>query len=85
LIDGRLGEDDTGNVTTFQQMAQEVGTTAPPCVINGKRDLAMIPYSSGTSGVPKGVMLNHHSLIINCIQTTYVVSGTVSVQVIIHY
>ena len=31
-------------------------------------DIAVLPYSSGTSGVPKGVMLTHHNIISNIFQ-----------------
>ena len=31
-------------------------------------DLAVLPYSSGTTGLPKGVMLSHHNLVSNLIQ-----------------
>lgn len=29
-------------------------------------DLALLPYSSGTTGLPKGVMLTHRNLVSNC-------------------
>ncbi|XP_044749927.1 4-coumarate--CoA ligase-like [Coccinella septempunctata] len=35
------------------------------------RELAIIPYSSGTTGVPKGVMLSHHNLVSNMIQVLH--------------
>jgi acyl-CoA synthetase (AMP-forming)/AMP-acid ligase II len=36
---------------------------APPVPIDPRRDLAALPYSSGTSGRPKGVMLTHRNLV----------------------
>jgi len=32
-------------------------------------DLAVLPYSSGTTGLPKGVMLTHRNLVANISQT----------------
>lgn len=37
----------------------------PAIKINPKEDLVALPYSSGTTGLPKGVMLTHHNLISN--------------------
>jgi len=34
----------------------------------GHMELAVLPYSSGTTGVSKGVMLTHYNLVANCVQ-----------------
>lgn len=39
---------------------------APP--IDPRSDVASLPYSSGTTGLPKGVMLSHHNLVANLLQ-----------------
>ena len=42
----------------------------PPQVdLDPLEDLVALPYSSGTTGLPKGVMLTHHNLVANLAQT----------------
>lgn len=41
----------------------------PAIAIDVANDLACLPYSSGTSGIPKGVMLTHRNLVANLAQS----------------
>ncbi|KAH8595527.1 hypothetical protein B0O99DRAFT_511830 [Bisporella sp. PMI_857] len=41
----------------------------------GPVDLAFIPYSSGTTGLPKGVMLTHRNIVANILQMDRLVEG----------
>ena len=41
---------------------------APEVKIDPATDLAVLPYSSGTTGLPKGVMLTHRNLVANLVQ-----------------
>ena len=40
---------------------------APDVDIDPGEDLAVLPYSSGTTGLPKGVMLTHRNLVANLV------------------
>src|SRR5258708_10732156 len=41
-----------------------------PALIAGRDDLALLPYTSGTTGSPKGCMLTHASLMHNAVATS---------------
>jgi acyl-CoA synthetase (AMP-forming)/AMP-acid ligase II len=47
----------------------DAGAEPPDVEIAPDRDLAVLPYSSGTTGMPKGVMLTHRNLVANINQT----------------
>ncbi|MFZ0064111.1 MAG: 4-coumarate--CoA ligase family protein [Pyrinomonadaceae bacterium] len=56
-----------GEADGFKPFATLLDSDASPpdVTINPKEDLVALPYSSGTTGLPKGVMLTHHNLISN--------------------
>ena len=51
-------------VTLFDSLLEGDGE-APRVEINPREDLVALPYSSGTTGLPKGVMLTHYNLVAN--------------------
>jgi acyl-CoA synthetase (AMP-forming)/AMP-acid ligase II len=55
-----LGEGE--GATPYAALMHETGPV-PAVAIDPAEDLAALPYSSGTSGVPKGVMLTHRNLV----------------------
>ena len=46
----------------------ESDAQVPEVEINPREDLVALPYSSGTTGLPKGVMLTHYNLVANMCQ-----------------
>jgi acyl-CoA synthetase (AMP-forming)/AMP-acid ligase II len=65
-----LGEESNG-ATSFGTLLANAGD-APAVSINPERDLVALPYSSGTTGFSKGVMLTHANLIANMILSSHV-------------
>jgi long-chain acyl-CoA synthetase len=52
----------------FSNLVKPVSTTLPRPDQASENTLAALPYSSGTTGLPKGVMLSHHNLVANVYQ-----------------
>ena len=61
-----LGEAEAEGITSFNSLLHNEGEF-PAAKINPD-DIVVLPYSSGTTGMPKGVMLTHYNLIANISQ-----------------
>lgn len=62
VLDGAEGHPD------LRQMLTE-GAPAPAVSFDPATHVAVLPYSSGTTGIPKGVMLTHRNLVANVQQS----------------
>jgi acyl-CoA synthetase (AMP-forming)/AMP-acid ligase II len=65
VLDGQ-GQDATGHPNAADLMAN--GQPAPQVSFAPSTHVAVLPYSSGTTGNPKGVMLTHRNLVANIAQ-----------------
>ncbi|EGG15061.1 4-coumarate-CoA ligase [Cavenderia fasciculata] len=62
-----IGDESDSNTISISKLIDNDGSY-PKVKINGLEDVAVLPFSSGTTGLPKGVELTHSNLIANAMQ-----------------
>ena len=53
----------SGRILNLEDSALYHASTTNPMIVNGPQDLAYVIYTSGSTGAPKGVMIEHRSLV----------------------
>jgi len=53
----------------LEDLIEKYEPNPPKVEINPTEDLALLPFTGGTTGVPKGTMLTHYNITTNAIQT----------------
>ena len=56
------------DLISYRSLLQDTGSRFQVVEVNSKEEIAVLPYSSGTTGFPKGVMLTHHNVVSNICQ-----------------
>jgi len=54
---------------SFERLIRENRAGSLSLDMDPKQDLCVIPYTSGTTGLPKGVMLTHYNIVCNVMQS----------------
>ncbi|MFZ3576362.1 AMP-binding protein [Virgibacillus sp. DJP39] len=57
--------EQTEDTHVWKEIIEHASTNYKPVEINAKEDLALLQYTGGTTGNPKGVMLTHYNLVAN--------------------
>ena len=61
IVDSSSPQSSSGNIFSYTSMLKECGDILD-AVPTGSKDVVVLPYSSGTTGLPKGVMLTNFSI-----------------------
>ncbi len=78
IVTGEHVPEGMPGAVPFAKLLRESSPKHPPHIEISGSDLVALPYSSGTTGFPKGTMISHHNLATNHLQftTTFQITPT---------
>lgn len=68
LVVGTKQDDAESGIIAFERLLS-YPATPPEGTSSGWEEVIVLPYSSGTTGQPKGVMLSHKNMVVNAYQS----------------
>jgi long-chain acyl-CoA synthetase len=63
LKKGAVQPDDSKGIYLFKNLIDKYPPQPPVVAIDPMQDLAALPYTGGTTGLPKAAMLTHHNMV----------------------
>jgi long-chain acyl-CoA synthetase len=63
-----IKSDPAAGIHLFRNLLSAYPPDPPRVPINGREDLAILAYTGGTTGLPKGAMITHYNTVVNVSQ-----------------
>ena len=82
ITDSGAGESDGRSVDSLLMAASDDGTAEVPTIWSDGRSASTIGYTSGTTGIPKGAVLRHSTILMNTAMTA-LMHGRTSSDVVV--
>ncbi len=64
----RIEKEDLEKVINYHELIEKTPPNPPKIRINPTEDVAVLQYTGGTTGLPKGAMLTHYNILANALQ-----------------
>ncbi|MEM3526095.1 MAG: AMP-binding protein, partial [Candidatus Jordarchaeaceae archaeon] len=64
----QVEKEDLDKILNYDELIQKNPPNPPKVKIKPKRDIAVLQYTGGTTGLPKGAMLTHYNIVANAHQ-----------------